>query len=185
MPATQKQEHCRECGRPTLHTRQVEHRAHTAHLLMTLFSFGLWLPIWILLELFPEQHPWHCTQCGHTPGNPTTADKDKRTQYHRRQQIQAKQQLAADRIEEGNQRRAALQRRESRVLPAIKSATTTAARGVGSNVRRSLLAADRILEKMATGDNFTHWFFRILFGMVGVLIVVGVVVFGFRLVFAG
>ena len=36
---------------------------HILHLLLTLITFGLWLPIWILVSLFSGGQ-FHCTHCG-------------------------------------------------------------------------------------------------------------------------
>jgi hypothetical protein len=34
------------------------------HLLLTLITFGLWLPVWVLLAVFGAFKPYRCTVCG-------------------------------------------------------------------------------------------------------------------------
>ena len=52
--------YCRACGR-----RAAIHRPgtnHVLHLLLTLFSFGLWLPLWVLGSI--QFGGWRCVACG-------------------------------------------------------------------------------------------------------------------------
>lgn len=60
MPTQQKMLKCRTCGKPTLHL--VERPNHILHLLLSVFTLGLWLIVWIF-QLFGER-PATCTVCG-------------------------------------------------------------------------------------------------------------------------
>lgn len=60
MPQQVKQLQCRTCGGPRPFNRKTCN--HILHLLITLFLFGLWLPVWILMAFSPG--PWLCTTCG-------------------------------------------------------------------------------------------------------------------------
>lgn len=55
---------CRDCGKPTRHERGIRYANHTLHLLVSLVTFGLWVPIWVLLSVFPEKDRWRCSRCG-------------------------------------------------------------------------------------------------------------------------
>jgi hypothetical protein len=37
---------------------------HVLHLILSLVTFGLWLPIWLLISA-GGLGGWRCTQCGH------------------------------------------------------------------------------------------------------------------------
>lgn len=52
--------HCRQCDRPTLHARPGAN--HVLHFLITAFTLGLWLPVWLLMAL-PVGY-WRCQACG-------------------------------------------------------------------------------------------------------------------------
>jgi hypothetical protein len=41
---------------------------HRAQLIFSLFTFGLWLPIWLLLTYLSSLRPWRCTRCGAVRG---------------------------------------------------------------------------------------------------------------------
>lgn len=64
--------YCESCKRNVLFTRDVQYDTtnHILHLLLSIFTGGLWIPIWILCGLssaFSNQNgKWMCTQCGHT-----------------------------------------------------------------------------------------------------------------------
>lgn len=58
---------CGFCHDLTRHERNVRHANHILHLLLTLLTLGVWAPIWILLALFPDKEPWHCSICGSAP----------------------------------------------------------------------------------------------------------------------
>lgn len=53
---------CRICNAVTPH--EVEKTSHILHLLLTVFTAGLWLPIWILLGLIRSlSSKGRCQQC--------------------------------------------------------------------------------------------------------------------------
>jgi len=69
MGLEQSQGFCPQCNQLRLFSRQVYDVPHVGHLLITIVTFGLWLPIWILhaiLNSWSDQ-PWRCRECGSTP----------------------------------------------------------------------------------------------------------------------
>jgi len=63
MSNVQKMLPCKTCGRQTPHL--VSAPNHVLHLLLSLVTFGLWLPIWILIAFFSGASPT-CMTCGMT-----------------------------------------------------------------------------------------------------------------------
>jgi sterol desaturase/sphingolipid hydroxylase (fatty acid hydroxylase superfamily) len=59
--------YCDYCERNTRHERDVKRPNHILHLLLSVFTVGLWLPIWILLGLSAQKGKWSCSQCGEVP----------------------------------------------------------------------------------------------------------------------
>lgn len=55
---------CKSCGQATMHVQQKPN--HVLHLLLTIFTVGIWLPIWFLVGLVQEKP--QCTICGGKPG---------------------------------------------------------------------------------------------------------------------
>jgi len=51
---------CRTCGKPTLHL--VGRTNHVLHLLLTVFTAGIWLLVWLLVSLGEKKAT--CTVCG-------------------------------------------------------------------------------------------------------------------------
>ena len=51
---------CNQCGFQTMHLQRRPN--HTLHLLLTVFTVGVWLPAWALVCLFNERP--RCTICG-------------------------------------------------------------------------------------------------------------------------
>lgn len=69
MAREQKQKHCQSCNKPTLHVKSEPNKQSCAmHVVLTLVSCGLWLPIWICLMAIDQWAgilaPWHCQVCG-------------------------------------------------------------------------------------------------------------------------
>ena len=60
MSADQKMLKCRTCGKPTIHL--VERPNHILHLLLTVFTLGLWLIPWVLIGAGEKKAT--CTVCG-------------------------------------------------------------------------------------------------------------------------
>lgn len=54
---------CPKCGQQQLFVREKPN--HLIHCLVTLFLFGLWLPIWVAATIFAGG--WHCSVCGGIP----------------------------------------------------------------------------------------------------------------------
>ena len=54
---------CAGCGLPTLHVQQKPN--HVLHLLLSVFTIGLWLPVWMLVALFPGKP--QCVTCVREP----------------------------------------------------------------------------------------------------------------------
>lgn len=60
MGSTQMMQHCASCARPTLHVQKTPN--HVLHLLLSVFTLGVWVPVWIIVSL-TKQKP-RCTICG-------------------------------------------------------------------------------------------------------------------------
>jgi hypothetical protein len=59
----QSMRHCPICGRPTLHIYDRHSCNHVLHYILTLFTGGLWIFIW-LFAMFPKYTEPVCTICG-------------------------------------------------------------------------------------------------------------------------
>jgi hypothetical protein len=55
---------CKVCAKATMHIQSKPN--HVLHLLLTIFTLGVWLIIWILVGLL--QGKPQCTVCGNSPG---------------------------------------------------------------------------------------------------------------------
>jgi len=68
MAQQQRQAYCHRCGKYRLHTRQATETHHVLHVLITLFTCGVWLLIWfldILVTGFDNaRKPYLCSVCG-------------------------------------------------------------------------------------------------------------------------
>jgi len=64
MPTEESMERCSKCGRRTMHVARKPN--HILHLLLTVFTAGIWLIPWLLLSL--GQKPAQCTECGKRRG---------------------------------------------------------------------------------------------------------------------
>ena len=53
---------CPYCQAKVLARRKATN--HILHLLITVFTGGLWLPVWIILSLANSADPWRCSFCG-------------------------------------------------------------------------------------------------------------------------
>ena len=62
MSVKQTSIHCEGCERPMLHAKQQFSGA--MGLLLTLFTFGLFLPIWLVLDHQNAKRGWLCQMCG-------------------------------------------------------------------------------------------------------------------------
>lgn len=57
--------HCQNCGGPTLH--ESPSTSHVLHLLLSIITFGFWLPIWLLVAM-NNRSQGMCTVCGREVG---------------------------------------------------------------------------------------------------------------------
>ena len=62
MSIKQKQKMCKVCQKPTLH--QKNQFSGGMGCLLTILTAGLFLPIWLLADIFDIFHPYRCQTCG-------------------------------------------------------------------------------------------------------------------------
>ncbi|HKC62192.1 MAG TPA: hypothetical protein VKB86_01080 [Pyrinomonadaceae bacterium] len=62
MPFKEKSAFCSACNRQVLARKRTP--SHVLHLLLTIFTFGLWWVIWLILGVKKAADGWLCTQCG-------------------------------------------------------------------------------------------------------------------------
>jgi len=60
---------CRKCKRPTLHYQNTKQMSWLMHLVLAIFTGGLWLIVWVFLLLWhgltkPVNAKWTCSACG-------------------------------------------------------------------------------------------------------------------------
>jgi len=60
MATDQKMLKCTNCGKPTMHL--VERPNHILHLLLTVFTLGLWIIVWLFIGMSEKKAT--CTVCG-------------------------------------------------------------------------------------------------------------------------
>jgi len=65
MGTNQIMAHCRKCNAQTIHLQQGT--SHVLHLLLSLITFGIWVPVWALVAISNSGQK-HCTQCGKLKG---------------------------------------------------------------------------------------------------------------------
>lgn len=65
MATDQRMDQCKKCAKITMHVRKGT--SHVLHLLLSLITFGVWLPVWIILAL-NSSTTGQCTECGHRKG---------------------------------------------------------------------------------------------------------------------
>lgn len=61
MSVKTKGAYCSHCKKPVL--AQGTKPNHILHLLLSFFTFGVWIPIWLLLTIMSAGN-YRCTQCG-------------------------------------------------------------------------------------------------------------------------
>ena len=62
MSTTTVQRHCPVCGQYRLFAKQGP--SHILHLLLSLVTLGMWLPVWFLCVLLSAFEPFRCMACG-------------------------------------------------------------------------------------------------------------------------
>jgi hypothetical protein len=60
----QEMSYCRTCTKPTLQIYNEDRCSHILHLLLSVFTAGLWLPIWLCCALSAGRGDPTCTVCG-------------------------------------------------------------------------------------------------------------------------
>jgi len=60
----QSSSYCKTCGKQTLHTKETPN--HILHLLLSVFTLGLWLLVWLALVLISSGKRPRCSVCGST-----------------------------------------------------------------------------------------------------------------------
>lgn len=62
MAVDQKQKFCKDCGKKTLHARN--RTSELGGCLLTIFTAGLWIPIWLIMSLCDTSKGFRCQACG-------------------------------------------------------------------------------------------------------------------------
>lgn len=62
MPTIQVSRQCRQCGRQTLHSK--EKFGFTAGCLLTILTAGLFIPFWLIADVFGFLKKYRCQICG-------------------------------------------------------------------------------------------------------------------------
>lgn len=62
MPVAVKQRYCQTCGEYRRAERQVAN--DLVHGILTVFTVGLWFPVWFIAAFFAMMNPYRCTFCG-------------------------------------------------------------------------------------------------------------------------
>ena len=62
MSTQEASRYCKHCGKQVLVRRASTN--HVLHLLLSIVTCGVWLPIWILGALCNQTIKWRCTHCG-------------------------------------------------------------------------------------------------------------------------
>lgn len=57
-----KQHYCEFCD--ALRPFEKGSVSHVLHLLLTLFTFGCWFPVWLILTILEQTKPGRCRACG-------------------------------------------------------------------------------------------------------------------------
>jgi len=68
----EKMMHCDKCGHDTLHKKNAKKMSWITHILLSIFTAGLWLPIWGILFTWhiinksatSVANSWTCSICG-------------------------------------------------------------------------------------------------------------------------
>ena len=71
MGFTESSRYCPNCKRKVLVRQETPN--HTVHVLLTLFSCGLWGFVWLLITLMALGNPWRCTICGSSTASATAS----------------------------------------------------------------------------------------------------------------
>jgi len=58
---------CSECGRRVRIIRNIKKTNHILHLILSIITGGIWIPVWIFVHCFgasAENPDWYCSVCG-------------------------------------------------------------------------------------------------------------------------
>jgi hypothetical protein len=71
MGMVQASRRCDQCKVRTLHHKKRLPFSGTAGMLVSILTFGLFLPIWFLIEIAENYGSgrWRCQRCGHARGD--------------------------------------------------------------------------------------------------------------------
>lgn len=53
---------CTFCNQPRPFTKQAP--SHILHLILSVVTVGIWIPVWILMVVLNAFKPYRCTTCG-------------------------------------------------------------------------------------------------------------------------
>jgi len=61
--------YCKKCVRKTIHYKNTKEMSWLMHLVLTIFTVGMWLVIWFVIMIWhvltkPIGGKWTCSQCG-------------------------------------------------------------------------------------------------------------------------
>jgi hypothetical protein len=73
---------CQTCGKSTLHLYNADHCSHILHLFLSVFTAGLWLPVWLCLAFSAGRGEPTCTVCGNKGGS--VKDAPEYTKWNRK-----------------------------------------------------------------------------------------------------
>lgn len=62
MSQSTTMEFCNHCGEMTPHIQEDVN--HVLHLLLSLFTAGFWIPVWIIIVVVNANSNLQCTKCG-------------------------------------------------------------------------------------------------------------------------
>lgn len=63
--SSQSMKRCKKCDRSTMHVQPST--SHLLHLILSVITFGLWIPIWLLLAASHGSQA-QCSECGKMKG---------------------------------------------------------------------------------------------------------------------
>jgi len=63
MTSIQKSRHCKQCGKTTLHSKELM-VGNGMGCLLTVLTIGLFIPVWLLVGVIDAFRPARCQSCG-------------------------------------------------------------------------------------------------------------------------
>lgn len=158
MRHEQTQIRCARCGDYTLHVRDVETVPHLIHAAITLFLFGLWLPVWVIHAMIvaSKESQFRCSRCGQAQGE-LTPEELAICDEQRRAEEAIRRQEWEEEAERGRQQ-----------IEAFWAAVARGLRALGGGLAalpgwtsRGLARADRAMgSALGEPGDVLHWFLR-------------------------